>query len=317
MGSLFWMLQLMVIGGAASLEPSISFVIIIYRGLVEFIVHMKIAYFGYDPLSSCLDVFLKQGHQFAVIYTGKSSVYSDKVIQFAQQNAIELRFGKPNLKQMQTLVEQGVELFFSAEYPWKIPVPTDLKYALNVHPTLLPEGRGMTPLPHLILKHSAYAGVTIHKLSHEFDTGDVLLQTKIALDENETFDSLSAKVLQQTPELLCTLLSDLDAYYQNSQAQGDGSYWPSITVEQQTLDWQQSTAELLTQLRAFGGLGTYAHIAGTAYVITSSSFAAGKCYQHTFCAGQIISNTQQHITVATIDGELCIPKKSLLLRPLT
>ncbi|WP_339720317.1 formyltransferase family protein [uncultured Paraglaciecola sp.] len=270
---------------------------------------MKIAYFGYDPLSCCLDVFLQQEYEYTVIYTGESSPFSDKVIEFATQNNLNLCFEKPTLAKMQLLVEQGVELFFSAEYPWKIPVPTGLKYAINMHPTLLPEGRGMTPLPHLILKHSHYAGITFHKLENDFDSGDVLLQQAIALENNETFDSLSAKIFQQTPELLRALLSNLDDVYQNSQEQGEGSYWPSISKEQQSLDWQQPTAQLLTRLRAFGSLGTYADIAGQAYIITS---AHGKQYQHQYSAGQVLLDNPQQIIVATVDGELCIPKKALL-----
>jgi len=275
---------------------------------------MKIAYFGYDPLYSCLDVFLKQGHEFAAIYTGESSPFSDQVIQFAQQNDIPLCFGKPSLLEMQALVEQGVELFFSAEYPWKIPVPTNLKYSINLHPTLLPQGKGKTPLPHLILKQSSYAGITLHKLTNEFDVGDILLQKPISLDESETFDSLSGKIFEQTPDLLFTLLSDLEYYYQNSQVQGEGSYWPSITPQQQTLDWQHPTAQLLIRLRAFGSLGTYADIAGKAWVITS---AQGKCYQQHHSAGQVLLENGQHITIATIDGELCIPKTSLIEQTLT
>jgi methionyl-tRNA formyltransferase len=277
---------------------------------------MKIAYFGYDPLFSCLDVFLKLGHQIAVIYTGESSIFSDKVIQFAQKNKISLCFKNPSLSDMQALLEQGVELFFSAEYPWKIPIPADLKYAINVHPTLLPEGKGMTPVPHLILKQSIDSGITLHKLSHKFDTGDILLQKPIPLDENETFDSLSKKIFLQAPELLFTLLSDLDGYFLSSQGQGEGSYWPAITVGEQTIDWLQPTAVLLTTLRAFGSLGTYADIAGKACVITSALSVNGRCYPHHYPAGQVILNTQQYITIATIDGELCIPTKSLLWRPL-
>jgi methionyl-tRNA formyltransferase len=274
---------------------------------------MKIAYFGYDPLFSCLDVFLQKGYQLAVIYTGEDSRFSTEVIQFANKNRINLCFTKPSLADTQTLLGVGVELFFSAEYPWKIPVPTDLKYAINVHPTLLPEGKGMTPLPHLILKQSVYAGITLHKLSNDFDAGDVLLQKAISLDDDDTFDSLSDKVFQQTPDLLSLLLSDLDDYYQNSQTQAKGSYWPSITLEQQTLIWQQPTAKLLTTLRAFGSLGTYAVIAGRACVITSAS---GKCYQHSYYAGQVILSNERHIIVATADGELRIPSTSLLWRAL-
>jgi methionyl-tRNA formyltransferase len=296
---------------------------------------MKIAYFGYDPLFCCLDVFLKEGHQITVIYTGESSDFSNNVIHFAQINGINLCFEKPSLAEMQSLLTQGVDLFYSAEYPWKIPVPVGLKYAINLHPTLLPEGRGMTPLPHLILKQSIYAGITLHKLSNEFDTGDILLQKAILLDEDETFNSLSAKIFKQTPELLSTLLSDLDGYCQNSQPQEEGSDWPSITAGEQTLDWRQPTAGLLTTLRAFGSLGTYADIAGRACVITFSSASSsfliptfsqqpqstlavnGKCYQHNYSAGQVILNNGLHITIATLDGELCIPNESILWRTLS
>jgi methionyl-tRNA formyltransferase len=270
---------------------------------------MKIAYFGYDPLCSCLHVFLKQRYQFAVIYTGENGCFSHKVIDFATKNNIKLCFGKPSEEEMQGLLEQGVELFFSAEYPWKIPVPTGLKYAINLHPTLLPEGRGKTPLPHLILKQSPFSGITLHKLDNHFDAGDILLQRAIPLATHETFDSLSAKIFQQTPEVLDTLLSNLDDAYQNSQAQGEGSLWPAITKDQQTLDWHQTTAELLTRLRAFGSLGIYADIAGKACVITSAN---GKQYQHHYNAGQILIDNEECITIATSNGELSIPKGSLL-----
>ena len=270
---------------------------------------MKVVYFGYDPLSTCLEVFLQQGHELVVIYTGENNQFSDKVIQLASKHNLELCFDKPTLSAMQLLVDSGVEMFFSAEFPWKIPLPADLKYAINVHPTLLPEGRGMTPLPQLILKQSIYAGITLHKLNNEFDTGDILLQQSILLDEEESFDSLSSKVLQQTPDLLLRLLSDLDNYYLNSQTQGEGSYWPTITRQQQTLDWQQPSDVLLATLRAFGSLGTYADISGKTCVITSAS---AKRYKHNYSAGQIILDTNQHLLIATIDGELCIPKESLL-----
>jgi methionyl-tRNA formyltransferase len=230
------------------------------------------------------------------------------VIHFASSNNIPLCFEKPTEEEMQKLVEQGVELFFSAEYPWKIPIPVEMKYAFNAHPTLLPEGKGMTPLPELILRRSIYAGITLHKLNNDFDTGDILLQKSMFLDDDETFDSLSKKVFEQTPSLLFTLLDDLEHYYENSQQQGEGSYWPPITKAQQSLDWKLSTAQIEIKLRAFGSLGIYANINGKACVIT---LATVKIYQHNYNAGQVILDDNQNISVAIIDGELCIPKNSL------
>ncbi|MEP1446736.1 MAG: formyltransferase family protein [Paraglaciecola sp.] len=269
---------------------------------------MKIAYFGYDPLSCCLEVFLRKGYQFAAIYCGESGPFTEKIIAFATKHHIKLCFDKPNLEQVRDLTAQGVELFFSAEYPWKIPIPSDLKYAINVHPTLLPEGRGMTPLPHLILNQSKHAGITLHKLTQNFDSGDILIQQAISIDPQECFDTLSAKIFRHTPKLLETLLDDLQGFYQNSQKQGEGSYWASITQAQQSIDWQQPTDQILLRLRAFGSLGTYAEIAGKIYIVTS---AQARTYQHNYCAGEVVVENEHYLTIATIDGELCIPKSKI------
>jgi methionyl-tRNA formyltransferase len=211
--------------------------------------------------------------------------------------------------QMQSLVNDGVELFFSAEYPWKIPLPNELRYAVNVHPTLLPEGRGPTPLPIILLEQSKHAGVTLHKLSDEFDRGDILLQKAIGLDEKDTFDSLSNKVSKQTNELLTNLLSDLAVYYQHSQVQENGSDWPKLSKSQQTLDWQRTTEEVLKTIRAFGSLGTYADIQNQQFIITQAS---GRLLQHGIVAGEVLLNDQHQLAVATADGMVNIPKSALL-----
>ena len=139
---------------------------------------MKIAYFGYNAFSSCLDLLVRRGHEVVCIYSGESSVHTDRVIRFAELNQIPLCFDKPDQQQMDALVRSGVDIFLSAEYPWKIPVPEQLKYAINIHPTMLPEGRGPTPLPSLILNYPQHAGITFHKMINKFETGILILKTK-------------------------------------------------------------------------------------------------------------------------------------------
>ncbi len=65
------------------------------------------------------------------------------------QDFAEYKYGDASdaAKKMDELVQSGVELFFVAEYPWKIPLPENLKFAINAHPTMLPDGRGATPTP--------------------------------------------------------------------------------------------------------------------------------------------------------------------------
>jgi methionyl-tRNA formyltransferase len=270
---------------------------------------MKIAYFGYNPFSSCLELLINQGHEVVCIYTGQQSIHTDRVIKCATQNQISVCLEKPEQSQMDALVSAGVELFLSAEYPWRIPIPDKLKFAINIHPTFLPYGRGSTPLPLLLLAYPEHAGITLHKMTSALDEGDILLQQKIILDEHESFDTLSAKLYIGTPVLLKQLLSNLNHYYINSIRQENGSNWDQLSQKDQTINWNNPTHQLLKQLRAFGSLGVYCKLQGQSYLITAAE--AVVC-PHNSKAGEIISIDEIRVTIASIDGLISIPRGCLL-----
>ncbi len=269
---------------------------------------MKIAYFGYNAFSSCLDIFEHHSHELAFIFTGESSPHTDQIIAFAERNSCELSFGKPSQTHMEALVRDGVECFFAAEYPWRIPIPISLPFAINVHPTMLPHGKGPTPLPSLILKESEYSGVTLHKMTSKFDDGDILLQEPIALGANESFDSLSSTLAIKAPELLNKLLSDLHGYYQNSTLQSGGSHWPKLSREDQTVHWNASTATISRQLRAFGSLGVYSEIDDQTCLITAAEW---ELHSHSLHPGTILSADTIALVIASSDGFIRIPRKNL------
>jgi methionyl-tRNA formyltransferase len=270
---------------------------------------MKITYFGYNTFSSCLELLISLGHELVCIYTGEGSIHTDRVIRCATLNQIPLCLNKPDQDQMDALVRSGVDLFLSAEYPWKIPVPDQLKFAVNIHPTMLPDGRGPTPLPLLLLAYPQHAGITLHKMTNELDEGDILLQQTIKIDENESFDTLSAKLYIQTPLLLNKLLSDIDRYYQNGTRQGKGSSWEKISHKDQTINWRQATSKVLQQLRAFGSLGVYSELQGQPYLITA---AEGVICQHNVKAGEVISIDEIRLVIASNDGLISMPRSCLI-----
>src|SRR6202022_504497 len=61
---------------------------------------------------------------------------------------------------------------------------------INLHASLLPQYRGAAPINWAIINGEKETGVTTFKLKHEIDTGDILLQEKIAIGENETAGEL-------------------------------------------------------------------------------------------------------------------------------
>ncbi|MFT6123587.1 MAG: methionyl-tRNA formyltransferase [Oleiphilaceae bacterium] len=270
---------------------------------------MKIAYFGYNSFSSCLDLLISSGHEVVCIYTGENSIHTDRVIRYSAQNKIPLFFDKPDKMQMDALVLAGVDLFLAAEYPWKIPVPDQLKFAINIHPTMLPDGRGPTPLPLLLLAYPQHAGITLHKMTNKFDEGEILLQQSIKIDENESFDTLSAKLYIQIPGLLNKLLSNIDYYYDNGTSQGKSISWEKLSHKDQVINWSRPTSKVLQQIRAFGSLGVYSELQGQTYLITA---AEGVLCQHNIKAGDIISIDEIRLVIASNDGLISMPRSCLM-----
>lgn len=80
---------------------------------------------------------------------------------------------------------------------------------INVHASLLPNYRGAAPINHAIIQGERESGVTTFKLKHEIDTGNILLQKRIALAENETAGSLHDKLMFLGAEALLETINGL------------------------------------------------------------------------------------------------------------
>ena len=64
---------------------------------------------------------------------------------------------------------------------------------INIHGALLPRYRGLMPAYWALRNGEEYSGVTVHVLSQKLDDGDILLQKKIKIEKNDTWDSLVRK----------------------------------------------------------------------------------------------------------------------------
>jgi len=73
---------------------------------------------------------------------------------------------------------------------------------LNIHPALLPRHRGLFPYFWVIANGEQETGVTVHWVDEKFDTGQLLLQEKIAVTPEDTIISLSHKSAVVGAEML-------------------------------------------------------------------------------------------------------------------
>jgi methionyl-tRNA formyltransferase len=77
---------------------------------------------------------------------------------------------------------------------------------INIHPSLLPKYRGATPIQSAILNGDKKTGVTVIKMSPQFDTGTMLAQSEYELDQTETFGDLESLLAQLGGEIVTEIL---------------------------------------------------------------------------------------------------------------
>ena len=68
------------------------------------------------------------------------------------------------------------------EIVWNMPS----KGTINLHGSLLPQYRGAAPINWAVINGEKETGVTTFKLQHAIDTGDIMMQERFAIGENET-----------------------------------------------------------------------------------------------------------------------------------
>ena len=105
------------------------------------------------------------------------------------------------VKELQDL---RVDLIVLAGFLWKIPeglVKAFPRRIVNIHPALLPKygGKGFYG-EHVheavVAAKEDQSGITVHYVNELYDSGEIILQAHVALDEKETPDSLAAKIHQ-------------------------------------------------------------------------------------------------------------------------
>lgn len=68
---------------------------------------------------------------------------------------------------------------------------------INIHPSLLPDYKGLDTHARAIADGAQSAGCSVHYVVPEMDAGPIILQKKVSIDEDETPESLAEKVLVQ------------------------------------------------------------------------------------------------------------------------
>jgi phosphoribosylglycinamide formyltransferase 1 len=68
---------------------------------------------------------------------------------------------------------------------------------LNIHPSLLPAFPGVDAQAQAIAAHAKKSGCTVHFVDEGLDSGPIILQRTVEIREDDTVETLSARILEQ------------------------------------------------------------------------------------------------------------------------
>lgn len=185
---------------------------------------MKVVFFGTPsfviPVLSCL---LENFDVVGVVSTpdekiGRKQLITPSPVKTFYQEYINKEKKTGSILTPKTLDEKSIEeqlkvlqpdFFVVAAYGKIIPqsildIPTH--GAVNIHPSLLPQYRGPSPIQTAILNGDTQTGTTLILMDEEIDHGPILLQKPYPIASSDTFDTLAIKLFQLSAELLPTTM---------------------------------------------------------------------------------------------------------------
>ena len=198
----------------------------------------------------------------------------------------------------------------------------------NLHASLLPQYRGAAPINWAIINGEKKTGVTTFFLEHEIDTGKIIMQQSIAIDENDTVGVihdrlmlLGGEVVMKTVDLI--LEGKVDAQNQNDiiiNKQLKLKTAPKIFKETCEINWDQTVDTVHNFIR---GLSPYP-AAWSTLIANDGEKIKVKIYEsrkivkkHTLSIGSIIQEGKEDLKIAVNGGfidvlEMQLPGKRRL-----
>ncbi len=147
------------------------------------------------------------------------------------------------------LAEEKADIFVVAAFGQILPreILEMPRYGcVNIHGSLLPKYRGAAPIQWAVLNGEKEAGNTIMQMNEGLDTGDILTQESVLLDEKETAGSLYDKLSQMGGALLLRTLDRLEEGSITPVPQDDAQscYAKMLRKEMGQIDWSKSAEEI-------------------------------------------------------------------------
>ena len=235
---------------------------------------MKIVYFGTPEIaSSQLEAIISAGYEVAAVVTVPDKPAGrGKKIQSSHVKETALKYGLPIMQPVSLKSPEFIEELSSLnadmfvvvafrmlpEVVWSMP----RLGTFNLHASLLPQYRGAAPINHAIINGEKETGLTTFLLDKEIDTGEIILQEKVVIEEKETAGTLHDKLMIIGNKVVVDTIKMIEEGRLHSQSQEsiiqrDNIQLkpaPKIFKEDCKIDWTKDAKSVFNFIR---GLSPY------------------------------------------------------------
>ena len=193
--------------------------------------------------------------------------------------------------------------------------------SVNLHASLLPQYRGSAPINWAIINGEKRTGVSTFFLKHKIDSGDIIFQEKILIEETDNFETLHDKLMTVGAELILKTLKAIkeDNFPKVEQQEliketAELKTAPKIFKQDCKIDWNNELKDIYNFIR---GLSPYP-AAWTEITSNDNKNFSLKIFKtspivekHSFKAGKILSDNKNYLKIAVKDGFINIEELQL------
>tara|TARA_B100000029_G_scaffold294985_1_gene288308 strand:+ start:754 stop:1287 length:534 start_codon:yes stop_codon:yes gene_type:complete len=79
---------------------------------------------------------------------------------------------------------------------------------INIHPSLLPKYKGLNAVQQALDSKDKTTGCTVHLVTEELDSGKILHQASVPIEEDDTLDTLSDRIHQEEYRILPLVINN-------------------------------------------------------------------------------------------------------------
>lgn len=186
-------------------------------------------------------------------YVGRKHVLTScEVKQYCIENNIEVFQPVKIREDYSRVLQVNPDLIVTCAYGQIIPkIILDKCKCINVHASLLPKLRGGAPIQHAIIDGYSTTGITIMEMSNKMDAGDIISQSSIDIDINDTYSSLHDKLITVATRLLLDTIGSVidNSYVAIKQNENEVTFGYNILPQQEHIDFNKSYMQVYNQIR--------------------------------------------------------------------